>query len=191
MSYLDLFPSLKRHEKLRAIDPRSLERMPLSLFPHVCCNHLNLQVAEIARQNGQNVLNARTNLRDALPDYQCLPLPIVDYITHISNVLTPSGVEVKLNLPQIAIPQGPINNVASGTFGPVNALIHNVYEAYISQLVISNRVIASQQNNPDYAPLPAELIPANLIPNRNLLGFEPIDIQNADILQTSWYRLPK
>lgn len=114
------------YEKLRAIDPRFLERMPLSLFTHVCCNHLNLQVAEIARQNGQNVLNARTDLRDALPDYQCLPLPIVDYITHISNVLTPNGVEVKLNLPQIAIPQGPINNVAAGSFGPVNALTHNV-----------------------------------------------------------------
>lgn len=43
--------------------------------------------------------------------------------------------------------------------------------------------MASQQNNPDYAPLPAELIPANLVPNRNSLGYGPIDIQNAGIQQ--------
>lgn len=59
------------YEKIRGVDPRLGERLPLSLLTHVCCNHLNLQVAEIARQNGQNVFGVRTDLREVLPDYQC------------------------------------------------------------------------------------------------------------------------
>lgn len=64
------------YEKIRGIDPRLAERLPLSLFTHVSCNHLNLQVAEVARQNGQNILGTRTDLREVLPDYQCLPKTI-------------------------------------------------------------------------------------------------------------------
>lgn len=29
------------YEKMRGIDPRLSERLPLTLFTHVCCNHLN------------------------------------------------------------------------------------------------------------------------------------------------------
>jgi len=58
------------YEKMRGIDPRLSERLPLSMFTHVCCNHLNLQIAEIARQNGQNVFGVLTDLREVLPDYQ-------------------------------------------------------------------------------------------------------------------------
>ncbi|KAJ0169395.1 hypothetical protein K1T71_014982 [Dendrolimus kikuchii] len=56
--------------------------------------------------------------------------------------------------------------VPSGSFGPLNAQTHNVYEAYISPLVTSNRVIASAENVPDYQPLPDDLIPANLLPTQ-------------------------
>lgn len=100
-----------------------------------------------------------------------------------NNVLTQTGVDLKLNLPQLAIPQGPIDDVPSGTFGPINATTHNVYEAYICPLVTANRVIASQQNNSSYQPLPQQLIPANLTPTRNLLRFGPIDAQNQGVQQ--------
>lgn len=90
------------YEKLRTIDPCLLERLPFSLFLHVCCNHLNLQIAEVARQNDQPILQQRMDLRDALPDYQCLPKVVIDYISHISNALTQTGIELKLNLPAIA-----------------------------------------------------------------------------------------
>jgi len=83
-----------------------------------------------------------------------------------------------LNLPPIAIPQPPDGDIPSGSFGPINAQTHNVYEAYPNPLVTANRVLASQANNPNYQPLPNALIPQNLIPNRNLLGYGPIDAQN-------------
>ncbi|CAF4948157.1 unnamed protein product [Pieris macdunnoughi] len=168
------------YEKLRGVDPRLHERLPLSMFTHTMSAHLNLEILETARQSGQNVLNLRTGAREALPDYQVIPQPIVDYISHIASVMTQDGKEVRLNLPQIAIPQGPIEvdgvRHPSGSFGVLVAQNHNVYECYISPLESSNRVIAWMQRNADYLPLPDGLIPGNLIPNRNLLGFEPVDV---------------
>lgn len=126
------------YEKMRGIDPRLAERLPLSMFTHVATNHLNLQVAEQARQNGQNILNDRTDFKEVLSDFQCMPKSITDYISDVSNVLTQTGVDLKLNLPEFAIPQGPIGNVPSGSFGEINAQTHNVYETYIWPLVTAN-----------------------------------------------------
>ena len=103
---------------------------------HKQLNHLNLTIAEVARQNGQQVLNFRTDLREALPDYQCLPKTVVD-IAHVTNVITGTGIEIKLNLPNIPIPEG--DGEFSGTFGACNAQSHNVYEAYISPYITAAR----------------------------------------------------
>lgn len=171
------------YEKMRGIDPRLHERLPLSMFTQAMAVHLNLEILEMARQAGQNVLNLRTDAREILPDYQALPQSIVEYIAHISSVITQDGKEIVLNLPLAAIPDGQVLvggvNQPSGSFGVLAANNHNVYECYISPLVTSRRVIASQQNQAGYQPLPEALMPGNLVPNRNLLGFEPIDIQNA------------
>ncbi|KAL4709125.1 hypothetical protein ACJJTC_014684 [Scirpophaga incertulas] len=170
------------YEKMRGIDPRLHERLPLSMFTHAMSVHLNLEILETARQAGQNVLNLRTDAREVLPDYQALPQSIVDYISHVASVITQDGKEVKLNLPAAAIPQGPIRvdgvEHPSGSFGPITAENHNSYECYIATLVTARRVIASQENNVGYLPLPEGLIPGNLVPNRNLLGFA-IDIQGV------------
>ncbi|XP_045489547.1 uncharacterized protein LOC123690323 [Pieris rapae] len=171
------------YEKMRGIDPRLHERLPLSMFTHAMAVHLNLEILETARLAGQNVLNLRTDAREVLPDYQVLPQSIVDYISHVAPVITQDGKEIRLNLPPTAIPLGPVvvDGIAqpSGSFGPIAANNHNTYECYISPLVTSRRVIASTNNMADYLPLPDALIPGNLVPNSNLLGFEPIDIQNA------------
>lgn len=172
------------YEKMRGVDPRLHDRLPLSIFSHAMITHLNLEILEVARKAGQNVLNLRTDAREILPDYQVLPQSIVDYISHVTDVVTQDGKEVRLNLPEIAIPQAPlvVNNVEvmpSGSFGPLNAQTHNAYECYISPLVSSNRVLASQRDDEDYEPIPQGQIAGNLVPNRNLLGFEPIDIPTA------------
>lgn len=90
---------------------------------------------------------------------------------------------MRLNLPATAIPLGPVVvdgvNHPSGSFGPLAADNDNTYECYVSPLVTSRRVTASVENQPNYQPLPEGFIPGNLIPNSNLLGFEPIDIQGA------------
>ncbi|CAF4948414.1 unnamed protein product [Pieris macdunnoughi] len=58
------------YEKLRGVDPRLHERLPLSMFTHAMASHLNLEILESARQSGQNVLNRRSDAREVLPDYQ-------------------------------------------------------------------------------------------------------------------------
>ncbi|CAB3232073.1 unnamed protein product [Arctia plantaginis] len=145
--------------------------------------HLNLEILETARQAGQNVLNLRTDAREVLPDYQALPQSIVDYISHIASVITQDGKEIRMNLPATAIPQGPIEVDGvlqpSGSFGPIAANNHNTYECYLTPLITSRRVQASQENNAGYLPLPDAMIPGNLVPNRNMLGFEQIDILGA------------
>lgn len=171
------------YEKMRGVDPRLHDRLPLSMFTHAMSTHLNLEILEVARNAGQNVLNLRTDAREILPDYQVVPQSIVDYISHITDAITQDGKELRLNLPAVAIPQGPLfaDNVQiaeSGTFGILNAQSHNVYECYISPYVTSARVLASQQQEQDYDPLPPELVAGNLIPNRNLLGYEAIDVDN-------------
>ncbi|CAG9789616.1 unnamed protein product [Diatraea saccharalis] len=91
------------YEKMRGIDPRLNQRLPLSLFTHVCCNHLNLQVAEVARQNGQNIFGVLTDLREVLPDYQCVPKSITDYISHVSNSLTVRSNDLHFNCIRVII----------------------------------------------------------------------------------------
>lgn len=51
-------------------------------------SHLDLEVLEMARQSGQNVVNLRTDANEVLPDYQVILPPIVDNISHISTVMT-------------------------------------------------------------------------------------------------------
>lgn len=80
--------------------------------------------------------------RTITPDTQVVPQSIVDYLSHISSVITEDGKETVFNLPQIAIAQGPImvynlKAAESGSFAAVNAANHNVYEALISPLVTS------------------------------------------------------
>ncbi|CAH0730481.1 unnamed protein product, partial [Brenthis ino] len=111
-------------------------------------------------------------------------LGLQDKPERIYNLDETNGREVRLNLPQIAIPEGPIlqNNVEiapSGSFGILNAETHNAYECYISPLVTSNRVIASALRQVDYDPIPPDIIVGNLVPNRNLLGYEAIDIHSV------------
>lgn len=169
------------YEKIRGIDPRLRDRLPLSAFVHVMTNHLNISILQLARDAQQEILPEFSDFNSALPDYQCLPKSIVDYISHIGTVTTPGCNEILLNLPNIAIPQGPItigkDEIPSGTFGPITAENHNVYEAYISPYVTSARVRATITRDADYRPLPEALIPEQLIPNANLLGFLPIDPQ--------------
>ncbi|CAH0717111.1 unnamed protein product, partial [Brenthis ino] len=95
------------YEKLRGVDPRLQDRLQASMFMHAMSTYLNLELIETARKTGQHVLNIRTDVREILADYQVIPQPIADYISHVTSVITPDGREVKFNLPEIAISQGP------------------------------------------------------------------------------------
>lgn len=89
------------YEKMRGIDPCLNDRLPLSMFTHAMSTHLNL--LEVARTAGQNVLYLRTDAREILPDYQVVPQTIADDISHVTSVITQDGREIRVNLPEIAI----------------------------------------------------------------------------------------
>lgn len=111
-----------------------------------------------------------------LPQEFTIPKPIVDYTQGFSKILTPDGSEVRQNVPAIAIPLASYeddegNVIPSGTFGPVDADTHNVYECYICPYTTAQRVIESREREPQpWEPLPNALLPPGGVPNQNFIG---------------------
>lgn len=171
----------RTYEMMRGIDPRLDRRLPFSMFQHSMCTILNCYLFDVALDNGERKLGA-TRCQDLLPEDLCMPDNLYHYCTSIGNTTTSTGEEVRFNIPNAAVPQVRIGDVPSGSFGPVNANTHNLYECYISPLITANRVLNSRRrdNQPEVQPLPAELVPAGAAPTRNLLGFGPPDIIPAE-----------
>lgn len=167
----------RTYESLRGIDPRLDRRMPYSMFQHSMATILNAYLLDLTLENGERKMGA-TRMQDLLPEDLNIPDNLYHYMTTIGNTTTVGGEEVKFNLPDIAVPQPAADGIPAGSFGPVNAQTHNVYECYISPLVTMNRVLNSRRpaGDPEIPPLPPALVPAGGLPNRNLLGHGPPDI---------------
>lgn len=73
------------------------------------------------------------------------------------------------------------NIIPSGTFGPVNADTHNLYESYICPYTTAARVIASRAREPvEWDPLPIPLLPPGGVPNENFIGYAPMEPLHPD-----------
>lgn len=134
----------RTYETLRGIDPRLDKRMPFSMFQHSMTTVLNCHLLDVAYENGERKLG-NTKCQDLLPEDLCMPDNLYHYMTTIGNTTTSGGEEVRFDLPDAAVPQGPVDGAQSGSFGELTALNHNVYECYISPLVTSNRVLNSRR----------------------------------------------
>lgn len=135
-----------------------------------------------------------------------VPLPIKKYIEGASNTISPAGDAVTVNLPHVALPQGPIAAaegqvaIPSGSFGDCTAATHNAYECYVSPYItrrLIERTVEANAIQPgateaqqalyaarfrDWNPLPAGAYPANAVANRNLLGYQqPIQLTGEAI----------
>lgn len=177
--YVDLCE--RSYNQLGSIDPRLERRLPYSGFLHSMCNVLNAVAYDTTVENGERKLDMTGRVQHYLLDDQLVPGELYEYLTNISNVTNPQGEEIKMNLPDIAVPHaatdavGDVPAMRAGSFGLATAETHNVYECYISPLVTAGRVEASRDNVPDWRPLPEGAFPPHTIPNQNLLGYGPID----------------
>ncbi|TMW54131.1 hypothetical protein DOY81_000807 [Sarcophaga bullata] len=118
--------------------------------------------------------------------YRFIPRPIYDYICGFTKTAAPTGDKVYWNLPDVAVPRGPITEdqvrTRSGTFGPISPENHNIYECYVSPYVTSEYIRVSADptkisgiNFIDWDPLPKGWFPPNGTANENFLGYRPIE----------------
>lgn len=175
---LDLIESTYR--QFQAVCGRISRRLSYSMFLHFNTTVANILILDRCKENGEMRLTS-SMLQDILPAGTVLPTAIYEYLTSLLNVLSPGGQYIRFNLPDIAIPQCTLRNeqneiiATPGTFGIITPQDHNKYECYISLYVTSHRVIASRDQQRDWAPLPQGFFPLGTLPNQNLLGYGPID----------------
>lgn len=134
----------RTYEALRGIDPRLDRRLPFSMFQHSTTTILNCCLLDLTLDNGEVKLN-QTRCQDLLTEDLCIPDNLYHFIASVGNTTTVGGEEVKFNFPDIAVPTAADENIPAGSFGPANNETHNVYECYISPLVIANRVLNSRR----------------------------------------------
>lgn len=129
--------------------------------------------------------------QDVLPSEYIIPGPIYEYVSILSTVTPPGNQEVKLNLPEIMVPQPDYTDEAgvdipSGTFGAIDADTHNVYETQLCPYTTMRYVIESAMElppnppNPDWDPIPLELSPQGGLPTRDFLGYLRIPRLHAE-----------
>lgn len=182
------FPLLCREMyEVMAKEDRYISRnCPFAMYYHYCVTLLNVRILDYQKTYCKHDL-----LRDmpelgrviSIGDYM-LPVIIKEYIQNIGNMLTPSGERVSWNLPDTAIPQTTLEyeeySVPSGSFGPINAQNHNVYESYICPYISQGYIVATAANQgpnaeENWQPFPDGWIIPGTIATPNLLGYFPIE----------------
>lgn len=142
-------PCSTTYEVLQGLDPKLPRDIPYVGFLHTMGTHVNAVLLDSVYDNQERPFGEYgEKVSSVLPQEFTIPKPIVDYVQGFSKILTPDGSEVRQNVPAIAIPLASYeddegNVIPSGTFGPVNADTHNVYECYICPYTTAARVIAS------------------------------------------------
>lgn len=173
--------------ELESVDCTIRNRLPFCLFQHNMTSMLNAKIlSHVITENKEDCFSNEANPDSMWVDDLIIPAPIAEYFSCIGNTITPKGECVRLNLPEVAVPRheqtadGAVPALPTGSFGPVIAANHNVYECYVSPLVTANLIAVNIAQNiagvfADRAPLPAGAFPAGAIPNQNLLGYRDVE----------------
>ncbi|KAG8274918.1 hypothetical protein J6590_097457 [Homalodisca vitripennis] len=154
-------------------------------FFHCMNNILQTAVADAVFDDGQRPIPGQdSRAQDILPPEYVVPGPIYEYCSNISTISTPGSHEIKVNLPDIMIPQPSYIDdddveIPAGTFGAPNAETHNVYEQQVCPYTTMRYVqIAAQPGPPpdqlENWPLPNALMPQRGTTTRDFLGYLPI-----------------
>uniref|UniRef100_A0A1B0FG57 Uncharacterized protein n=1 Tax=Glossina morsitans morsitans TaxID=37546 RepID=A0A1B0FG57_GLOMM len=182
------------YDRIAVEDQRIPRNLPYPIFQHAMCEFL----VAFQLHQAKYVLKvpALQTIMDPLAAISAeeynIPIPIFEYICGFSPTITPTGDKVYWNLPSVAIPKAEeVHNnrtFRSGSFGPITAENHNVYECYISPYITSQYVIDTASHPPnsrryEWAPLLAGWFPANGVPNENLLGYQPIQRLHPDAIR--------
>nr|AWY11053.1 orf1 [Galbut virus] len=168
-----------------ALNPRLPRELPFCMFQHAMFGALHARLVQIQYyENSDPLVQNFPNSVEVFggKDYQ-IPKIIAEYLDSLTTGLTPTGEKIKINFPELSLPQGPVNEdplraaAPSGTFGIPTALNHNVYECYPSPF-ISRRLIErtlevnrTTKDFGDWDPFPSGWLPRNSLVNGNLLGY--------------------
>lgn len=163
------FPMLCRetYNTLQGLNPRlRLTRdIPFPGFLHSMNSILQTAIIDSVFEDGQRPLSGQdSKAQDVLPTEYLVPGPIYEFCSNISTIMTPGNQEVKVNLPEIFIPQPAYieyeAEIPAGTFGTVDAETHNVYETQLCPYTTMTFVQQSALQDPpqQWAPLPEALV---------------------------------
>lgn len=112
-------------------DHQFRRRLPFAVYQHAMTCYLSAALLDAASQ----LRFADAHSLYKIIKYNAVPEVIKDYISSACDFIrTRSGDEIKLNLPEIAIPKSDTAGHC-GAFGDVNARTHNAYECYMSPFV--------------------------------------------------------
>lgn len=161
------FPPLCRetYQTLTGFNPRLTRDMPYPGFFHSMNTLLQTAIVDSVFEEGlRPIPGYDTRAQDILPTEYVVPGPIYEYLSNISTVMTPGNQEVKVNLPDIMVPQEAYVDeddaeIPAGTFGPVDDETHNVYETQVCPYTTMRYVVESaldrgREDPRDWDPLP-------------------------------------
>lgn len=103
--------------------------MPFPMFLHNMNCVLQVAIIDSVYDDGQRPVPGHSNkAQDILPSEYMVPGPIYEYTSILSSITTPGNQEVKLNLPEIMVPQPEYTDEAGedippGTFGPSTPIL--------------------------------------------------------------------
>lgn len=190
--YAGFIPLVRQTYDRMAIEDQQISRkLPYAIFQHAMVEFLvahQLQQAKYVLKS-PTLQNSMDPLAVISANEFNIPVPIFDYICGLGPTITPSGDKVYWNIPECAIPSVTRtfnhHTVRSGSFGPINAQNHNVYECYISPYITSEYIVKtgevnSQTRSLEWNPLPAGWFPTNGIANENLLGYRSLQRLHPD-----------
>jgi hypothetical protein len=183
------------YAELARKDPRIRRQMPFCAYQHVMNGYLQGALINQTIDNNLGLLPGEITPRELIPEDQVvMPEAIAIYLEGITNTRTPTGDEVRFNLPTIGMPQlaipadGIHPEIGPGSFGVVNRFTHNAYEAYVAPIVTSGLIratVAANGPNPPrdvWQPLPEGAYPVDGVPNRNLLGWREPELLGPEAL---------
>lgn len=121
------FPLLceRMYSHLEAENPRVRREMPFATFQHVMTSILNAVIIDhVQTVNAEDRYSNEASPLNLMPDTTYTPAPIMEYFQSISNTIMPQDDLFKINIPEIAVPNGRTSAVGdipkhpAGGFGP-------------------------------------------------------------------------
>lgn len=187
LDFSGFIPMLKAfYNTCSSVNTNLNRELPYVEFQHAMVILLNLKMMEVLRtENSDGDFTEKSDLIGTYGDKMMVPKVVASYISGVCTTITPTGENVKFNLPQRARPKGPIAETVtkgacpSGSFGYLTSTNHNAYECYISPYItrrmIEHTLFVNRERNPDFGdwdPFPAGWLPENSRVTPDLLGYD-------------------
>lgn len=175
------------YHKMESLDSHIARSLPRSVFIHNMVQLYHVHLMRIAGETGQQGswdpdFRGDDGLRLIGGDTMMIPAEIYCWLKGVGKFKDPGDFYQVLNVPLATVPkprrQVGRDVVEGGDFGPPTDKNHNAYEISIAPMVTRRLIEAQLDNAPVnglivYTPLAPSLMPPHLVPNENLLGYDP------------------